>query len=172
MAFRSIEEYDKRLAEIHDSIRMEALLRIYGFEVDVYRERVKASYGVENPDQTERLAEAALEVYGNYSGLSTAKKPQCMEPGARDYPGTGDLNVEFGARIVIATEDFSPIDAAMSGRLEGEFIYTQCLILPGDKLVWAGNEFKKIFMVGRKESIGIARTIYKRFRVSVLGGEG
>jgi len=139
-------------------------LRKFGTDITVVRSKEHTEMSDENPEPT-TLADAAFDVYGEYSGLS----PKTANAG--DTDGTGET-VTFPARIIIGTLPMSPMDAAISGHLEQQIIYTRYDVLPNDRFFINMEEgSKKEFLVGQHLVSGQHVEIIKRFEVNNLGGD-
>lgn len=139
-------------------------LRKFGTDIVVIRSREHTDMAEENPLPTP-LSDAALSVYGSYSGLS----PKVENAGDTD---PSEVTVTFPARIIIGTLPMSPFDAAISGHLEQQIIYTGNDILPNDRFFLNMEEgSKKEFLVGQHLVTGQTIEIIKRFEVNNLAGD-
>jgi len=143
-----------------------ALFRRFGTDVEVIREQNISSASVFNvEDDSSELSNAALSVFGNYSGVSPAKPNPVI-----DEDPTQD--VKFQARIVIAVFPRNPFDAAATGFLEQQVIFSAEDLQPLDKLVLRSEDDSiKMGIVGDRFKYGNTDEVYKCWTYNNLGGE-
>ncbi len=162
----------RRFSQVEDLFRrhvsdrvIRGLLKHRGIPCEVYRKKIIPSASIFNPtEDASDLSKAALDVFGDYSGIS----PAVPEPivGTTDVTG----NVTFCAKIVITKIPNNPWDAASSGSLEQMIIFTDSPIIPQDLIVIKCEDGTvKRGMVGDALSWGITDSVYKVFTFNNYG---
>jgi hypothetical protein len=164
MGINSLQDYELKFYNRVSVKIIRYFLKRFGTDVLVRRSKVKDQHSLENPDDTEYLAEVATKVYGDYSGLS----PAAANPDDTDT----SVNVQFEARVLINTFPESPYDAAMSGRLEKQIVYTFDPILTNDRFEFADATGKRhILIVGIPIEVGVTGPAYYKYEVNSIGGD-
>lgn len=163
---KSRHHYEQTFRERFATKRIVHLLKRYGINVKVIRTKTPLSASQHNtPTNAQTLADAAREVFGDHSGLS----PAVPAPPTRKDTDPSE-NVSFTGRILLITVPLNPTDAANSGMLEKQVLYTFDDILPGDRIVIESDDgSKKSGIVGQKNTWGITTTVYRQFDFLNLG---
>lgn len=143
-----------------------ALFRRFGMDVKVFRKNTISSASVFNPvTEAEDLSKAALNVFGDFSGISPAKPNPIL-----DEDPTED--VEFQARIVIATFPLDPFDAASTGFLTQQVIFSADDLQPQDHIyIYSEDGTVKQGLIGDRFKYGNTDEVYKSWTYNNLGGE-
>ena len=151
------EKYAKRV--------LLALFRRFGMDVMIYRKKTISSASVFNPPgDAGDLSTAALDVFGDYSGVSPGKEDPILD----EDPGE---DVQFRARIVIAKFPMNPWDAASSGMLEQQVVFTKSDLQPQDLVVITSEDGTiKRGVIGNKFQYGNTDEVYQTWTWNNLGG--
>ena len=146
---------------------IKGLLFHRGIPVEVFRRKIIPAASQNNPStDASTLSLAALNVFGDLSGISPGKHEPITET---VDPVTG--NIRFCAKVVITKIPSDPFDAASSGILEKQILYTQDDLQPNDMIVIRSEDGTiKRMVVGLKLSTGISDTVYFKFEANNLGG--
>lgn len=142
-----------------------ALFRRFGMDVLVLRKKVITSASVFNPPaDAGTLSEAALNVFGDFSGVSPAKPSPILDEDPTE-------NVEFPARIVIATFPNNPWDAASTGMLEQQIVFSNYDLQPQDLVeIRSKDGTVKRGMIGDRYKYGNMDHVYGSWTWNNLGG--
>lgn len=134
-------------------------------DVEVVREKNTVERQEENAEPVDSLTDAAISVYGEYSGISPAKTHvQDTDP--------DPVNVKFPARVLFTNVLANAYDAAASGDFEEQMIYTFDDITTNDRIELLSTDgSKKYYVVMEPQVVGKTTDIYKLFKV-VNVGEG
>lgn len=140
-------------------------LNKFGINVIVLREKNTAERQEENATPVDNLTNAAIAVYGEYSGVSPAKShPLDTDP--------DPINVKFSARILFTNILTNPYDAAVSGDFEEQTIYTFDDITTNDRVeLTCKDGSKKYYVVMEPDVVGKTVDIYKMWKIVNIGGE-
>jgi len=161
--FQQVEELFRR----HVASRViRALLKHRGIPVEVIRKKIIPSASIFNPtEDASDLSKVALDVFGDYSGVSPAKP--------NPFTGVTDEttgNITFCAKIVISKIPQNAWDAAASGMLEQQILFTQDDLVPQDLIIIRSEDgTTKRGMVGQILSWGLTDDVYKVFEYNNLG---
>ena len=162
---RNMQTLESLFREKYAHRVFKALFRRFGMNVQVLRKKVISSASVFNPvADAGELSSAALSVFGDFSGISPAKpNPVIDEDPSED--------VEFQARIVIATFPQNAWDAASTGMLEMQVIFSADDLQPQDLIVIQSEDGTvKRGVVGDRFKYGNTDEVYRTWTYNNLGG--
>lgn len=142
-----------------------ALFKRFGTNVKVFRRKIISSASVFNVGtEADELSDAALSVFGDFSGVSPAKPNPILD----ENPGD---DVTFQARIVIATFPNNAWDAASTGMLEQQIVFTSDDLQPQDEIVIESEDGStKRGIIGDRFKYGNTDEVYKTWTLNNLGG--
>ena len=161
----SLKQYESTFREKYSNKVIAALLKRFGIDVQVIRKKVPASASQQNPAANAGpLSQAAFDVFGDFSSISAGK--------AHFLDKDPTVNVKFQARILIATIPTDPFDAASSGMLEKQIVYTNDDLNTNDLIMIDCDKTKKRLIVGQPLEVGLTTFVYKKFEVNNFGGLG
>ena len=138
-------------------------MKKFGIDVVVVREKNSSERQEENAEPVDSLTDAAISVYGEYSGVSPAKAhPEDTDP--------DPVNVKFPARVLFTNILTNPNDAAVSGDFEEQSIYTFDDITTNDRFEFLSDDgSKKYYVVMEPQVVGKTTDIYKLYKVVNVG---
>jgi hypothetical protein len=138
-------------------------LRRWGLDVYIIREKDNAERQKENAESVSSLTDSAIDVYGEFSGISPAlANPLDLDPDI--------INVKFTARVLFTQVLANPYDAAASGDFEEQVIYTFDDITTNDRIeLTTDTGSKKYYLVMEPQVVGKTIDIYKKFKVVNVG---
>jgi hypothetical protein len=155
MAINSMVDMETFLINKVADPTIDFFLRKFGIDVQIIRKKT------DNVD-TER-SEAAKNVYGVFSGYTGARSDE------NDIDPTVD--VEFEAKILLASVNRNAWDDTDVGALEEFNIYTKEILFPGDEFFIPRDDGqKKGFRITEQTAVGTTLTVIKRFVATSLGG--
>lgn len=162
---RRMQTLESLFREKYANRVMRALFRRFGMDVQVIRKKIITSASVFNPStEAGDLSQAALNVFGDFSGVSPAKSNPIIDEDTTE-------NVEFQARIVIAKFPSNPFDAASTGMLEQQIVFTFDDLQPQDLLVFKSEDgTTKRGLIGDRFKYGNMDDVYKTWTFNNLAG--
>jgi len=163
MSIKSLTDYELLLKEKVAYKTIVFFLKKFGLNVIIIREKNNAERQEENAEPVSSLTDAAISVYGEFSGVSPAK--------ANAEDTDVDLvNVAFPARVLFTNILSNPYDAAASGDFEEQVIYTFDDITTNDRIELTSTDgSKKYYLVMEPQVMGKTVDIYKSFKVVNIG---
>lgn len=164
---RRLQQYEYLFREKFANKVIKALLKHRGIPVTVFRKKIIPS-SIEYNVATDAadLSKAALDVFGDFSGVSPGKHEPIKE---QIDVTTG--NISFCAKIVITKIPNNPFDAASSGMLEKQILFTFEDLQPQDMIeIKSDDGTIKRGLVGQNMAWGITDSVYKTFEFNNLGG--
>lgn len=165
MAIKCLSDYERILQEKVSYKSIKFFLKKFGIDVVVQREKNTVERQEENAEPVDSLTDAAIRVYGEYSGVSPAKAHS-------EDTDPDPVNVSFPARVLFTSILTNPTDAAVSGDFEEQIIYTFDDITTNDRFEFVSDDgTKKYYVVMEPQVTGKTRAIYRTFKVSNIGGE-
>lgn len=143
-----------------------ALLRRFGIDCSIMRKVVPESASQDLPSANAApLSQATFNVFGDFSSISSGKKHFL------DQDPT--VNLKFNTRVLICTVPTDPFDAAASGMLEKQIVYSKDDIQTNDIIVMkCEDKTTKRMIVGLPLQVGLTTPVYKKFEVNNFGGTG
>jgi hypothetical protein len=163
---RKLNTYESLFRDHVSKKVFRALLRRFGIDCIVLRKVVPESASQDLPvTNASNISQATFNVFGDFSKVSTGKKHFL------DKDPT--VNSKFDTRILICTIPTDPFDAAASGMLEKQVLYTVDDIQTNDIIVIkCEDKTKKRMIVGQPLQVGLTTPVYKKFEVNNFGGTG
>ncbi|MFA5071224.1 MAG: hypothetical protein WC511_02525 [Candidatus Pacearchaeota archaeon] len=160
-----LQQYERLFREKFANKVIKAQLKHRGISVTVFRKKLIPSASENNPTtDAQDLSDAALSVFGDFSGVSPGKHEPIKE--LIDVEG----NISFCARIVITKIPNSPFDAASTGMLEKQILYTMDDLVPQDLIeIKSDDGTIKRGVVGQIMQWGLTDSVYKTFEYNNLG---
>lgn len=160
---RSLDTFESILRDKRAIKVLTFLLKRLGKDVNVIREKENAERQEENAEPVSTLTDAAIAVYGEYSGISPAKShPEDTDP--------DPVNVIFPARILFSTVLANAYDAAASGDFEEQTIFTFDDVTTNDRIELTSTDgSKKYYLIMEPAVAGKTTDIYKLFKIINVG---
>jgi hypothetical protein len=163
MSIRSLTDFESLLKnKIADKI-LAFFLKKFGLNIYVIREKNNTERQEENAEPVDSLTNSAIDVYGEFSGISPAlaHSPD-LDPNV--------VNVKFMARVLFTQVLANPYDAAASGDFEEQVIYTFDDITTNDRIELTTDiGSKKYYLVMEPQVMGKTIDIFKKFKVVNIG---
>jgi len=167
MTFNNLNKFETFLKKKVAFKTLRFFLKRWGNDVTIFRLKILPRFddnNVTTGDNVEDIADAALDFYGEYRGVTPAK--------AHEGDSDPTENVQFEARVLFTNILETPYDAAMSGAFEKQVIYTFDDILTNDVFYLDSDDgTKKKWIVGTPMVKGMTTDIYKVFEVNNLAGD-
>ncbi len=162
---RSMQKLEELFRNKYADRVFKALFRRFGMNVTVLRKKIISSASVFNPPtEAGDLSSAALNVFGDFSGVSPAKPYVIIDEDPTE-------NVEFQARIVIAKFPNNAWDAASTGMLEQQIVFSSYDLQPQDLIVINSEDGTvKRGIVGDRYKYGNMDHVYGSWTYNNLGG--
>lgn len=155
---RKMQTLESLFREKYANRVFKALFRRFGMDVQVVRKKIISSASVFNPVvDAGDLSTAALNVFGDFSGVSPAKPSPII-----DEDPTED--VKFQARIVIAKFPNNPWDAASTGMLEQQIVFcpVEYDLQPQDLIIISSEDGSiKKGIIGDRYKYGNMDNVYR-----------
>jgi hypothetical protein len=163
---RRLQQYERLFREKFANKVIRAQLKHRGISVTVFRKKIIPSASENNPPtDAQDLSNAALSVFGDFSGVSPGKHEPIKE---QIDVTTG--NISFCARIVITKIPNTPFDAAASGMLEKQIVFTADDLVPQDLIeIKSDDGTIKRGVIGQSMQWGLTDSVYKTFEYNNLG---
>ena len=117
MPMRSLYDFEVLLRDKVAVKTIRFFLKKWGTNVTIIREKNNSERQEENAEPVDSLTDAAIAVYGEFSGISPAKS------NAEDTD-VDPINVSFPARVLFSNILANAFDAAASGDFEEQTIFT------------------------------------------------
>lgn len=163
MPIRNLDTFELILKEKIAVKTLTFLMRRFGKDTVIIREKVSTERQEENAEPVDTLTDAAISVYGEYSGVSPAKAhPDDTDP--------DPINVSFPARVLFSKDLANPYDAAASGDFEEQMIFTFDDITTNDRIELLSTDgTKKYYIVMEPQLVGKTTDIYQLYKVVNVG---
>ena len=163
MAVKSLNDFELVLKEKVAAKTIRFFLKKFGLDVIVVRTKNSAERQEENAEPVDSLTDAAISVYGEYSGVSPAKTHS-------EDTDPDPVNVSFPARILFTNILTNPNDAAASGDFDEQTIYTFDDITTNDRIeIISTDGSKKYYMVMEPEVVGKTTDVYSLYKIVNVG---